>query len=105
MQQWFSRTGELPARISEMSSWHAILGCAAARMGIAVLPQMVLSSFPQAKYLSVHPLPRDLSHAPTVLIWRKGGRSSTISALVDVLTDSKTARVNNPRRKTNIKKR
>jgi DNA-binding transcriptional LysR family regulator len=86
MQQWFSRAGELPARISEMSSWHAILGCAAARMGIAVLPQIVLGSFPQAKYLSVHPLPRDLSHAPTVLIWRKGGRSSTISALVEVLT-------------------
>jgi DNA-binding transcriptional LysR family regulator len=99
MQQWFSRAGELPARISEMSSWHAILGGAAARMGIAVLPKMVLSSFPQAKYLSVHPLPRELSHAPTVLIWRKGGRSPTISALVDVLIGGKTARVNSPRRK------
>jgi DNA-binding transcriptional LysR family regulator len=99
MQQWFSRAGELPARISEMSSWHAILGCAAARMGIALLPKMVLGSFPQAKYLSVHPLPRELSHAPTVLIWRKGGRSPTISALADVLIGGKTARVSSPRRK------
>jgi len=85
MQQWFSSAGEMPERISEMSSWHAILGCAAAHMGIAVLPRMVLDSFPQANFLSVHPLPADLSHAPTVLIWRKGARSAKISALLDVI--------------------
>lgn len=99
MQQWFARGGELPARISEMSSWHAIIGCAAARMGIAVLPRMLLDTFPQAKYLSVHPLPRDLSHAPTVLIWRKGARSPTISALVEVLTGDKSRPPVNPRPK------
>ncbi len=91
MQQWFSRAGETPAQISEMSSWHAIMGCAAARMGVAVLPQMVLNSFPQSKYLSVHPLPRDLSHAPTVLIWRKGAQSSKIAALVEVLKRRKVS--------------
>jgi DNA-binding transcriptional LysR family regulator len=99
MQQWFSRAGELPARISEMSSWHAIMGCAAARMGIAVLPQIVLGSFPQRKYLSVHPLPRELSHAPTVLIRRKGSRSSTISALVEVLAHDKSEPPAGSRRK------
>jgi len=87
MQQWFARAGVLPERIVEMSSWHAIVGCTAARMGISILPRMVLTTFPLAKYLSFHPLPSELNHAPTVLVWRKGARSPKISALLDVLKD------------------
>jgi DNA-binding transcriptional LysR family regulator len=85
MQQWFARAGELPARIVEISSWHALVGCVAARMGIAVLPKVVLTTFPQKNFLSAHPLPAELNHAPTVLIWRKGARSPKISALIEVL--------------------
>ena len=85
MQQWFARAGAVPARIIEMTSWHAILGCAAARMGIAVMPRMLLSTFPDSKYLSTHPLPAEVNHAPTILIWRKGARSPKIDALVEVL--------------------
>ena len=85
MQQWFARSGRLPGRLVEMSSWHAIIGCTAARMGISLLPRMVLSTFP-AKLLSIHSLPAELNHAPTVLIWRKGGLSPKISALIEVLS-------------------
>jgi DNA-binding transcriptional LysR family regulator len=99
MQQWFARAGVLPARIVEMSSWHAIIGCAAARMGIAVLPRMVLTTFPQAKYLSTHALPAELGHAPTMLIWRKGARSAKVSALLEILTDHAAAKAVVPRKK------
>ena len=95
LQQWFARAGALPARIVEMSSWHAIIGCAAARMGIALLPKFVLATFPQKSFLSLHPLPRELNHAPTVLAWRKGARSPKISALIEVLG----AKNGRPRRK------
>lgn len=88
MQQWFARSDALPERIIEMSSWHAIVGCAAARMGIAVLPKMVLSTFPKSNFLSIHSLPAELSHASTALITRKGARSSTAAALLSVLTGS-----------------
>jgi DNA-binding transcriptional LysR family regulator len=87
MQQWFARAGVLPERIVEMSSWHAIVGCTAARMGISILPRIVLNTFPHAM-LSIHPLPGEFSHAPTVLTWRKGGRSPKITALLEVLTES-----------------
>jgi DNA-binding transcriptional LysR family regulator len=95
LQQWFARAGALPARIVEMSSWHAIIGCAAARMGIALLPKFVLATFPQKSFLSLHSLPRELNHAPTVLAWRKGARSPKISALIEVLG----AKNGRPRRK------
>ena len=57
MEQWFALSGEMPDKIIEMSSWHAILGCTAAGMGISVLPRMVLASFPRQNFLSLHPLP------------------------------------------------
>jgi DNA-binding transcriptional LysR family regulator len=86
LEQWFAQSGEMPERIIEMSSWHAILGCVAAGMGVALLPKMVLSTFPQRIFLSTHPLPPDLAIAPTMLIWRKGTHAPKISALLDVLT-------------------
>ena len=85
LEQWFAQSGEAPARIVEMTSWHAILGCAAAGMGVAVMPKMVLSTFPQRAFLRVHPLPKAFSHAPTVLIWRKGVLAPKVAALQEVL--------------------
>jgi DNA-binding transcriptional LysR family regulator len=85
LEQWFAQAGEMPERIIEMSSWYAILGCAAAGMGVALLPTMVLTSFPQRMFLSIHPLPPELAKSPTVMIWRKGTHSPKVAALLDVL--------------------
>ena len=98
MQQWFARAGGLPERLIEMSSWHAIVGCTAARMGISLMPRMVLSTFPP-KLLSIHPLPAELSHAPTILIWRKGNLSPKISALLEVLSGGSDAGARRKRRR------
>lgn len=85
LDQWFRQAGEMPERIIEITSWHAILGCTAAGMGVAVVPKMMLTTFPDRNLLSVHPLPKSLSVASTVLIWRKGAQSPKVSALLDVL--------------------
>jgi DNA-binding transcriptional LysR family regulator len=85
MEQWFALAGEVPEKIIEMSSWHAILGCTAAGMGIAVLPRMVLTSFPEQKFLSLHPLPAGLERTPTMLIWRRGANSPNVRALHELL--------------------
>jgi DNA-binding transcriptional LysR family regulator len=85
MERWFAMAGEMPERIIEMTSWHAILGCTAAGMGISILPRMVLASFPDQRYFSLHPLPPVLARAPTMLIWRKGSNAPNVRALRDVL--------------------
>jgi DNA-binding transcriptional LysR family regulator len=110
LEHWFARAEVLPTRIVAMTSWNAILGCTAARMGISLLPRMVLRSFPEPKYLSVHPLPEGLNRAPTVLIWRKGAMSPKLSALMDVLkehaNDDKTAnRAGSKRKRAGARKR
>jgi DNA-binding transcriptional LysR family regulator len=86
MEQWFALAGVIPDRIIEMSSWHAILGCAVAGMGVAMLPRMVIDGFPGEKFLSIHPLSATLARAPTMLIWRKGAHSPNIRALRELLT-------------------
>jgi len=98
LEKWFEETSECPERVIEMTSWHAILGCTAAGMGVAVLPKMVLTSFPDRELLSLHPLPRHLSKAPTMLIWRKGTQSPKVDALLDVMkTEGSGAAAAKPR--------
>lgn len=87
LQDWFAHHGEMPDRIVEIGSYHAMLGCAVAGMGISLLPRIVLTTFPDAKLLSVHSLPKGLDRAPTVLIWRKGTHSPKVRALKELLIE------------------
>lgn len=86
LEEWFARQDQMPERVIEMSSYHALLGCAAAGMGIALMPRSVLGGFPRADCLSVHALPPPQNRAQTVLIWRRGARSARVNALIEVLS-------------------
>jgi DNA-binding transcriptional LysR family regulator len=86
LEDWFALKGEMPERIIEMSSYHAMLGCAVVGMGISLVPRMVLGTFPERKRLSIHPLPPKVNKETTWLVWRKGARSPKLNALVDILT-------------------
>jgi DNA-binding transcriptional LysR family regulator len=88
MEQWFAMAGHVPERIVEITSWHAIIGCAAAGMGISLVPRMLLASFPEPQHISTHPLPAGMTHAPTMLVWRKGANSPNVRALCEVLIAS-----------------
>ena len=87
LEDWYAMQGEMAARITEISSHHAMLGCVVAGMGIALLPRSVLATFPARGRLSVHALPAGKNRAATVLIWRRGAESPKISALQRILRD------------------
>jgi DNA-binding transcriptional LysR family regulator len=87
LEDWFAHHGEMPDRIVEITSYHAMLGCVVAGMGISLLPRNVLTTFPDARLLSLHSLPPGLDRAPTVLIWRKGTHSPKVHALMEVLIE------------------
>lgn len=88
LEDWYAKRGEMPERTVELGSYHAMLGCVAAGMGIALLPESVLSTFPESKRLTVHRLPPGENYAETVLIWRKGAASPNVQAMRDVLRDA-----------------
>jgi DNA-binding transcriptional LysR family regulator len=87
LDSWFDRTGDLPERKIEITSYHAMLGCVVVGMGISLVPRMVLDTLPERDKLRVHPLPPELRHAQTFMIWRKGARSPKLDALVEIVTD------------------
>jgi DNA-binding transcriptional LysR family regulator len=87
LEDWFAHHGEMPERIVEITSYHAMLGCAVAGMGISLMPRNVLTTFPDAKLLSVHSLPPTLARAQTSLIWRNGTLSPKVRALIEVLIE------------------
>lgn len=101
LERWFAHAGEMPERIVEISSYHAMLGCAVAGMGISLVPRMVLATFPDARLLSLHRLPPELGRAMTVLMWRKGMLSPKVRALRDVLVAHAGANKVRGRKSTN----
>jgi len=91
LEDWYAKRGEIPERTIELGSYHAMLGCVLAGMGIALLPQSVLATFPESKRLKIHRLPRGDNRYATELIWRKGAGSPSIKALQEVLGDRRPA--------------
>jgi DNA-binding transcriptional LysR family regulator len=86
LDSWFGRTGDMPERKIEITSYHAMLGCVVVGMGISLVPRMVLDTLPERDKLRVHPLPPELRYAQTFVIWRKGARSPKLDALIEILT-------------------
>lgn len=85
LEEWFASGGVAPQRIVELASYHAILGCAVAGMGVALLPRGLLALFPQRERLSLHPLPATVAHTATQLVWRQGAQSGNVLALSQLL--------------------
>ncbi len=86
LEIWYEQRGQMPERTIELGSYHAMLGCVAAGMGIALLPRSVLATFPENMRLKVHKLPPDERRVETVMIWRKGAGSPNIMALEKLLS-------------------
>jgi DNA-binding transcriptional LysR family regulator len=85
LEDFYAGRQEMPERTIELASYHAILGCVVAGMGISLIPKSVLTTFPERKRLSVHTLPKKENCAQTVLIWRKGAGSANVRALSEIL--------------------
>jgi DNA-binding transcriptional LysR family regulator len=100
MEDWFAGSGEMSDRVIETSSYHAILGCAVAGMGISIVPRIVLKTFPDLRLLSVHPLPAQFV-APTVFIRRKGAVSPKVTALLEVLLEQADVKAHRSRKGRN----
>jgi DNA-binding transcriptional LysR family regulator len=85
LEAWFAEHNVRIERVIEMGSYHAILGCAVAGMGVALLPKIVLDTFTERRRLSLHPMPGRYKSARTLLIWRRDAPQGKVKALAEVL--------------------
>jgi DNA-binding transcriptional LysR family regulator len=84
-EEWFGLVNMVPLKVIELASYQAILSCAAAGTGIAVLPASVLASYLGRRHVTIHTLPKEMNEVPTALIWRMGTGGTKIRLLLEVL--------------------
>jgi DNA-binding transcriptional LysR family regulator len=81
LEDWLARSKVIPERVMEFASYHAIVACVAAGAGVAIVPKSVIRSVLKEDEVAVYPLPAEVSNAKTLLVWRRGARSSALDAL------------------------
>ena len=79
LTDWVRQEGGL-ANVVEISSYHALLSCVAAGMGVGIVPKGLLEQYPFAKNIKIHKLPKKWGHTCTALIWRKDSIKPSIEA-------------------------
>ena len=92
LQRWLGADSLAGRRALELGSYHAIVACVASGAGIALVPESVLDTMPQA-HVARHALPKALAEIKTPLVWRDGEISPPVLALrslVASLRNSKT---------------
>ncbi len=86
LEGWFASAGAPIERVVELTSYHATLGCAAAGMGIALMPLSVLRTYSERARLSIHAIrDPDFNSARTLLVWRKNRENPAVACFAEVL--------------------
>lgn len=81
LETWLGRSSMVAERVMEYGSYHAIVACAAAGSGIAIVPRSVLRLSGMESQVAAHPLPAKIANARTMLVRRRGHASSALEAL------------------------
>ncbi len=80
LQRWLGRDSLATLRVLELGSYHAIVACVASGTGIALVPESVLDTMPDAQVLR-HAIPSAQANITTPLVWRQGEISPPVLAL------------------------
>lgn len=95
-ESWYAKRGLRPRKIISMGTYGAILGCAAAGMGVAFLPEALVANNEKRREIMTHPLPR-LEPITTFLVVRDTESNSLIATdLVRILHNSIALKARRP---------
>ena len=88
LQRWLGRDSLAPFRVLELASYHAIVACVTAGAGVALMPESVLDTMPDAN-VRRHAIPRSQGTITTPLVWRRGELSPSVLALRSLVASSR----------------
>ncbi|GAA6133948.1 LysR family transcriptional regulator [Oceaniserpentilla sp. 4NH20-0058] len=78
--------GQCVPKVIEINSYHTMLSCVAAGMGIAMVPRALLNDYPFTDSIQCHTLASEWAVSRTALIWRKGFENPSMDAFSKQLT-------------------
>jgi len=67
----------------EINSYHTLLSCVAAGMGVGIVPLALLDDYPFANSIQVHALPSQWQQSITCFIWRKDSVKTSVEAFTE----------------------
>jgi DNA-binding transcriptional LysR family regulator len=82
---WLASGAVVPAKVLELSSYHAMIACVASGTGIALVPRSVLETVRVSESIAAYPLPETYAQSTTSLVWRQGEMSPALRALQGLL--------------------
>jgi DNA-binding transcriptional LysR family regulator len=88
MELLYGRRGLSMTRVVEMTSYHAMLGCSLAGMGVALMPLSVLETYSERGHLTVRHIPDpDIACLRTLLVWRRDSPRAKVAGLARCLNE------------------
>lgn len=81
---WLGEGRRPAAGVLDLGSYHAIVACAAAGVGLGVVPASVLDTLGPVA-VARHALPREVGQLVTPLVWREGEDTAALRALRNAL--------------------
>lgn len=79
LTDWVKQDGDVIKAV-EINSYHTMLSCVAAGMGVGIAPLALLDNYPFANSLQIHPLPAKWQRSVTCFIWRKDSVKASMEA-------------------------
>ncbi|MCG8610634.1 MAG: LysR substrate-binding domain-containing protein [Pseudomonadales bacterium] len=86
LTHWLGES-RMAARVVEINSYHAMLNCVTAGMGVGIVPEILLQSVPFAAGLKKHALPARWRDTTTCLIWRKDAEKPSMDAFKTLIAE------------------
>jgi DNA-binding transcriptional LysR family regulator len=87
LEAWCASGDVAPLKILELGSYHAILGCCIAGMGVALIPAAVLETYTERARLSEHYPKGKINSVNTMLISRKDSVQPKVKALAQLVQE------------------
>jgi DNA-binding transcriptional LysR family regulator len=111
LEQWMTAARIVPQRVVEIASYHALIACAAAGVGVSAVPLSLLQQLAARDSISVHRLPDHLARVNIRLIGRReetGTAREQFARFIAAWTGASAGhprRLDKPRRSTAVEKR
>jgi DNA-binding transcriptional LysR family regulator len=81
---WLEQSGSV-ARMVEISSYHTLLSCVVAGMGVGIVPIVLLQQYPFKENIQMHPLPAKWRKSVTSIIWRHDSVKASMQEFVKIV--------------------
>jgi len=85
LTDWLAQESQV-SKVIEINSYHTLLSCVAAGMGVGIIPQVLLDNYPFRDNIKIHTLPAKWRKTVTAMIWRHDSIKPSIESFTAIVS-------------------